>query len=50
MLLVTLAESIDADGESLHHHWKRLLEGQGEVTNKNSKASTFGGFAEGRSK
>ena len=34
----SLGKEAEHAGESLHHHWKRLLEGQGEVTNKNSKA------------
>ena len=34
----SLGKEAEHAGESLHHHWKRLLEGQGEVKDKSSKA------------
>ena len=34
----SLGKEAEHAGESLHHHWKRLLEGQGEVKDKGSKA------------
>ena len=28
----------ESPGEALHHHWKRLVEGKGEVKDKKSQA------------
>ena len=34
----SLGKEAEHGGESLHHHWKRFLQGQGEVKDKSSKA------------
>ena len=34
----SLGKEGESSGEALHHHWKRLIEGQGEVNKKESDA------------
>ena len=34
----SLGREGEQSGEALHHFWRRVLEGQGEVKNKNSSA------------